>query len=167
MKRKKLYNIGDKAVYPGHGVGEIVSIEIKKIGGQELSFYILKILDSDLKIMVPTNNVKSTGMRDLINEEKIPEVYGILKNQDVKIDNVAWNKRFKDYNEKLKSGSIFEVAEVLRDLYVLKKTKELSFGEKRMYEMAINLISQEISIVKSTEKDEVIEEIESILEEGK
>ncbi len=163
---KEKYNIGDKAVYPGHGVGEIVSIEIKKIGGQELSFYILKILATDLKIMIPTNNVKSTGVRELIKENEIPEVYGILKQQDVKIDNIAWNKRFKDYNEKLKSGSIFEVAEVLRDLYVLKKTKELSFGEKRMYEMAINLISQEISIVKSLAQEDIIEEIESILKEG-
>ncbi len=160
------YKIGDKAVYPGHGVGEIISIEIKKIEGQELSFYIMKIIDSDLKIMIPTNNPKSAGIRDLIEEEKISKVYDILKEQDVRIDNVAWNKRFKDYNEKLKSGSIFEVAEVLRDLFVLKKRKELSFGEKRMYEMAINLLSQEISIVKSLEKDDIVEEIEKILQEG-
>ena len=166
MKVKEQFNIGDKAVYPGHGVGEIIAIEIKKIGNQELSFYIMKILDSDLKIMIPTNNVKSTGVRDLIKKDKIPKVYEILKEQDIKIDNVAWNKRFKDYNEKLKSGSIYEIAEVLRDLYVLKKTKELSFGEKRMYEMAINFISQEISIVKSTEREEIIEEIEAILQEG-
>ncbi len=160
------YKIGDKAVYPGHGVGEIISIEIKKIEGQELSFYIMKIIDSDLKIMIPTNNPKSAGIRDLIEEEKISKVYDILKEQDVRIDNVAWNKRFKDYNEKLKSGSLFEVAEVLRDLFVLKKRKELSFGEKRMYEMAINLLSQEISIVKSLEKDDIVEEIEKILQEG-
>ncbi len=160
------YKIGDKAVYPGHGVGEIISIEIKKIEGQELSFYIMKIIDSDLKIMIPTNNPKSAGIRDLIEEDKISKVYDILKEQDVRIDNVAWNKRFKDYNEKLKSGSLFEVAEVLRDLFVLKKRKELSFGEKRMYEMAINLLSQEISIVKSLEKDDIVEEIEKILQEG-
>ncbi len=160
------YKIGDKAVYPGHGVGEIISIEIKKIEGQELSFYIMKIIDTDLKIMIPTNNPKSAGIRDLIEVEKIPEVYGILREQDIKIDNVAWNKRFKDYNEKLKSGSLFEIAEVLRDLFVLKKRKELSFGEKRMYEMAINLLSQEISIVKSIEKEDIIEEIEKILQEG-
>ena len=160
------YNIGDKAVYPGHGVGEIISIEIKKIEGQELSFYIMKIIDTDLKIMIPTANPKSAGIRDLIEEKKIPEVYDILRHQDVKIDNIAWNKRFKDYNEKLKSGSLYEIAEVLRDLFVLKKRKELSFGEKRMYEMAINLLSQEISIVKSLEKDEIIEEIEKILQEG-
>ncbi len=160
------YKIGDKAVYPGHGVGEIISIEIKKIEGQELSFYIMKIIDSDLKIMIPTSNPKSAGIRDLIEEEKIPKVYDILKEQDVRIDNVAWNKRFKDYNEKLKSGSLFEIAEVLRDLFVLKKRKELSFGEKRMYEMAINLLSQEISIVRSLEKDDIIDEIEKILQEG-
>ena len=160
------YKIGDRAVYPGHGVGEIISIEIKKIEGQELSFYIMKIIDTDLKIMIPTANPKSAGIRDLIEEKKIPEVYDILRHQDVKIDNIAWNKRFKDYNEKLKSGSLYEIAEVLRDLFVLKKRKELSFGEKRMYEMAINLLSQEISIVKSLEKDEIIEEIEKILQEG-
>ena len=160
------YKIGDKAVYPGHGVGEIVAIEIKKIEGQKLSFYIMKIIDTDLKIMIPTNNPKGAGIRDLIEFEKIPEVYSILREQDVKIDNVAWNKRFKDYNEKLKSGSLYEVAEVLRDLFVLKKRKELSFGEKRMYEMAINLLSQEISIVKSLPKEDIIEEIENILQKG-
>ena len=160
------YEIGDKAVYPGHGVGEIESIESKKIGDEELSFYIMKILNSGLKIMVPVDNVNGTGMRDLIDEEEIPDIFSILKDRDVKIENVTWNKRFKDYNERLKSGSIFEVATVLRDLVVLAKTKDLSFGEKRMYEMAINLISQEIAFVKGENQERIIEEIEDILKEG-
>ena len=160
------YEIGDKAVYPGHGVGEIESIESKKIGDEELSFYIMKILNSGLKIMVPVDNVNGTGMRDLIDEEEIPDIFSILKDRDVKIENVTWNKRFKDYNERLKSGSIFEVATVLRDLVVLAKTKDLSFGEKRMYEMAINLISQEIAFVKGENQERIIEEIGDILKEG-
>ena len=160
------YNIGDKAVYPGHGVGEIEAIEIKKINDMELSFYIMKIINSGLKIMVPVDNIKGTGMRDLINEEDIENVLSILKERDIKIENITWNKRFKDYNERLKSGSIHEVATVLRDLVVLSKTKDLSFGEKRMYEMAVNLISQEISFVRQQPQKEVINNIEKILKEG-
>jgi CarD family transcriptional regulator len=160
------YEIGDKAVYPGHGVGEIEAIETKKINDMELSFYIMKIINSGLKIMVPVNNIKSTGMRDLIQEQDIEEVISILKERNYKIENITWNKRFKDYNERLKSGSIFEVASVLRDLVVLGKTKDLSFGEKRMYEMAVNLISQEISFVRNQSQSEVISELEKILKEG-
>jgi CarD family transcriptional regulator len=160
------YQIGDKAVYPGHGVGEIKAIESKKIGDMELSFYIMKILDSGLKIMIPIDNVETTGMRDLITEDEIDEVLSILKDRNVRIENVTWNKRFKDYNERLKSGSIYEVATVLRDLVVLGKTKDLSFGEKRMFEMAINLISQEIALVKGKAQDLIIEELKNILEEG-
>ncbi len=160
------YNIGDKAVYPGHGVGEIEAIETKKINDMELSFYIMKIINSGLKIMVPVNNIKGTGMRDLIDEDDIEKVLAILKERDIKIENITWNKRFKDYNERLKSGSILEVATVLRDLVILGKTKELSFGEKRMYEMAVNLISQEISFVKQQSQNEVISYIEKILKEG-
>ena len=160
------YNIGDKAVYPGHGVGEIEAIETKKINDMELSFYIMKIINSGLKIMVPVNNIKGTGMRDLIDEDDIEKVLSILKERDIKIENITWNKRFKDYNERLKSGSIQEVATVLRDLVILGKTKELSFGEKRMYEMAVNLISQEISFVKQQSQNEVISYIEKILKEG-
>ena len=160
------YHIGDKAVYPGHGVGEIEAIENKVINGETISFYIMRIIDSGLKIMVPTNNLKITGMRDLINEDEIRKVFSILKDQNVKIENITWNKRFKDYNERLKSGSIFEVASVLRDLVVLGKTKELSFGEKRMFEMAVNLISQEISFVTGSDQDEIIEKINKIIKEG-
>ncbi len=160
------YQIGDKAVYPGHGVGEIEAIEKKEIDGETLSFYIMRIIDSGLKIMVPTSNLKITGMRDLITEDEINKVFSILKDQDIKIENITWNKRFKDYNERLKSGSIYEVASVLRDLVVLSKTKELSFGEKRMFEMAINLISQEISYVTGSEQEDIVEKIKKILKEG-
>ncbi len=160
------YQIGDKAVYPGHGVGEIEAIEYKEINGEKLSFYIIRIIDTGLKVMVPINNVKCTGMRDLVKDEEVDKVYSILEEQDIKVENITWNKRFKDYNERLKSGSIFEVATVLRDLVVLSKTKELSFGEKRMYEMAINLISQEVSYVKKTDQDSVKKEINNILEKG-
>ena len=160
------YQIGDKAVYPGHGVGEIEAIEKKEINGETLSFYIMRIIDSGLKIMVPTSNLKITGMRDLITENEIKKVFSILKEQDIKIENITWNKRFKDYNERLKSGSIYEVASVLRDLVVLSKTKELSFGEKRMFEMAINLISQEISFVTDSNQEDIVEQIKKILKEG-
>ena len=160
------YQIGDKAVYPGHGVGEVEAIEYKEINGEKLSFYIIRIIDTGLKVMVPINNVKCTGMRDLVKDEEVDKVYSILKEQDIKVENITWNKRFKDYNERLKSGSIFEVATVLRDLVVLGKTKELSFGEKRMYEMAINLISQEVSFVKNIDRDSIKEEINNILEKG-
>lgn len=157
-----MYKVGEVAVYPGHGVGRIESIEEKEFSGTKQAFYIMKILDTDMTIMIPVDGVKNAGLRGVIDSCEVMRVYEILKDKKVIHDNAPWNRRYKEYMEKIKSGSIFEVAMVLRELYSLRVWKELSFGEKKMFEIARNLIKKELSISLDKEEEEVEGEIESI-----
>jgi len=141
-----LYQVADHAVYPGHGVGRIASIETKEILGTKHEFYSVQILETGMKIMIPAANIKKIGLRPLISKEEAIKVVEILKEKDVKIDTQTWNRRYRDYMEKIKTGSVFEIAEVLRDLYVLKVDKELSFGEKKMLDTAKNLLLKELNL---------------------
>ena len=140
------FKVGDHAVYPGHGVGKINSIESKEILGTIHMFYSVLILETGMKIMIPAANIKSVGLRPLISKEEAQKVVEILKDKNVKIDTQTWNRRYRDYMEKIKTGSVFEIAEVLRDLYVLKVDKELSFGEKKMLDTAKNLLLKELNL---------------------
>jgi CarD family transcriptional regulator len=158
------FRVGDKAVYPAHGVGVIERIENKEISGTVLSFYVLRILDSDMTIMVPTARAPTVGLRRLIGPEKVDKVYKIFQKQDVIIDTTTWNRRYREYMEKIKTGSVFEIAEVMRDLYVLKKTKTLSFGERKMLDTARNLLVKELALAKSTNEDDVEKKIRSYFE---
>ena len=139
------FRVGDKAVYPGQGVGEVLGIEHKEIAGQRQSFYVLKILENNMKIMIPINKVGSVGLRDIISEEEVAEVYSILRTKTVAVDSTTWNRRYREYMEKIKTGSVFEIAEVLRDLSLLKNGKELSFGERKMLDHARSLLVREIA----------------------
>ena len=123
-----MFEIGDYAVCPGHGVGQIVDMEVKEIGEQTLSFYMVKIIANGMTVMVPTSS--KDGIRKLVNSDEIDSVYKLLQDHDVKVDNSTWNRRYRDYMEKVKTGSLTEIADVLRSLYLLKSQKNLSFGEK-------------------------------------
>ena len=151
---------GDKAVYPAHGVGEVKAIETREISGNKQTFYILKILENGMTIMVPTQNVKSVGLREIIDEEQVEEVYEILSERDITVDNQTWNRRYREYMDKIKSGSVYEIAEVLRDLSLLKFEKELSFGERKMLDTARSLLVKELAIAQGIEEDEVLKEIQ-------
>lgn len=153
---------GDKAVYPAHGVGEVKSIETREISGNKQTFYILKILENGMTIMVPTQNVKSVGLREIIDEEQVDEVYEILCERDITVDNQTWNRRYREYMDKIKSGSVYEIAEVLRDLSLLKFEKELSFGERKMLDTARALLVKELAISQGIEENEVLGEIQTI-----
>lgn len=157
-----MFKVGDNAVYPAHGVGVIESIENKNISGKEHRFYILRILSNGMTIMIPTDNVGVVGLRDVIDLEEVSKVYEILKERDVEIENQTWNRRYRDYMEKIKSGSVFEVAGVLRDLFLLKLEKELSFGERRMLELARNLLIKELSVAKGSPEERIEEELRAI-----
>jgi len=150
-----MFNIGDVVVYPAHGVSEVESIEKREISGNSISFFILKVLDIQMTVMVPVTNVDNVGIRQLIDDEGIEKVLEILNQRSVPIDNQTWNRRYREYMEKIKSGSAFEIAEVLRDLNILKRGKELSFGERKMYDTAKTLLVNEISTSKKTDKKEV------------
>ena len=157
-----MFQIGDKAVYPGHGVGVIESIETKQISGRELMFYILRVLDNGMTIMIPRDTAGSVGLRGVIRKLEIPKVLQILKDRDVEIDNQTWNRRYREYMEKINTGSIYEIAEVLRDLHLLRTEKELSFGERKILDMAKNLLVKELAIVRNVRESDVLREIRTI-----
>lgn len=161
-KEKLPFKVGDMAVYPAHGVGEVKSIETREILGSKQAFYVLQILDSGMKIMVPTTNVSAVGLREIISESEVDDVYSILKERDVKIDNQTWNRRYREYMDKIKTGSVYEIAEVLRDLSLLKFQKELSFGERKMLDTAKNLLVKELAICEERDEEEIDEEIGEI-----
>ena len=156
------FNVGEKAVYPTHGVAEVVALENRDLGGKQISVYILKIMDSGMKLIVPTANAATVGLRELIPAKEVKEVYEILRSRDVPRDTQTWNRRSREYLEKIKTGSAFEIAEVLRDLCVLRQTKELSFGERRMLEAARVLIVRELAIAKGVTEAKITAEIDAI-----
>jgi len=157
-----MFKVGGVAVYPGHGVGKIESIEVKEFSGTKQAFYIMRILDTDMTIMIPVDGEKNAGLRGIVATGDVTKVYAILKDKNVPHDNAPWNRRYKEYMEKIKSGSIFEVATVLRELYSLKVGKELSFGEKKMFEIAKNLIKKELSFALRKKEEQIEMEIERI-----
>lgn len=158
------FKVGDKAVYPARGVAEIVSIEEKDIAGNRQRFYVLRLLDTDHKIMVPVLNALNIGLRKPISDKEIKEIFRILKVKEIQFDNQTWNRRYRGFMDKIKTGSVFEVAEVLRDLSRLKANKALSFGERQMLEKARGLIVKEIAVARGKSEDKVRSEIDSIFE---
>jgi CarD family transcriptional regulator len=161
---KPAFKVGDKAVYPAQGVAEVISIDEKDIAGQRQSFYVLRILDTNRKIMVPVNNAKNVGLRPPISEREIRAIFAILKEENIAFDNQTWNRRYRGFMDKIKTGSVFDVAEVMRDLYRLRAEKSLSFGERRMLETARALIVKEIAVARDKSEDTVQAEIEKIFE---
>ncbi len=157
-----LFSVGDKAVYPAQGVAEVICIEEKDIGGTRQRFYVLRILDTDRKIMVPVCNAASVGLRQVIGEEEIRDIFEILCEQSLPFDNQTWNRRYRGFMDKIKTGSIYDVAEVLRDLYRLKSDKPLSFGERRMLETARALIVKEVAIARGRTEEQIIAEIDAL-----
>jgi CarD family transcriptional regulator len=157
------FQVGDLAVYPAHGVGMIESIESRVINGEKHDFYIMKVLENNMLIMIPICNVESVGLRDIIDEKDIPKVFDVMRSKKESInDNQTWNRRYREYMEKIKTGSLFDVAEVFRDLSLLKLSKDLSFGERKLYDTAQALLVKELSTAKNADEKAVLSEIESI-----
>ncbi len=157
-----MFDVGDLAVYPAHGVGVIEKIESQEISGYRQDFYVMRILDNDMIIMIPKNNVNNVGLREIIGEGEVRKLYTILKKKDVVIDNQTWNRRYREYMDKIKTGSVFEVAEVYRDLLMLKVEKDLSFGERKMLDTARTLLVKEISLAKNIKEEQVEKDLERI-----
>ena len=157
-----MFKVGDLAVYPAQGVGLIEAIEYRDVMGCNQKFYIMKILGNGMKIMIPTDSTASVGLREIIPAEDIPKVYAILRNKEVTIDRQTWNKRYRDYLEKIKTGSVFEIASVLRDLFMLKVDKNLSFGERKMMDTAKSLLVKEISVASKSEETKIEQDLQTI-----
>ena len=152
--------IGQKAVYPAHGVAEVIGIESKEINTTVCSFYVLKVLATGMQILVPRDKADQVGLRPVATTSEIDEVFDILREKDVHIDKQTWNRRYRGFMEKIKTGSLYEVAEVYRDLYRLKSTKVLSFGERRMLDTARNLIVKELAVARKWSEERAEKELE-------
>ena len=161
-----MFSLYEKVVYPGHGVAEISRIIEKKVGSSTAKFFELKFLNKDMTILVPTNNLTSVGLRPLSTSKKINDVFKLLSEPTEKILNELaasnWNKRNKDYQCKLRTGNLYELCAIYRDLKYISTEKELSFGEKSLLQQTENLLAQEISIVKQVEEDAAIEHLRSL-----
>src|SRR5947199_6435469 len=154
------FTIGDKAVYPSQGVAEVIGIEKKEVYGKIQNFYVLRGVETGLRILVPTDKADQVGLRRVAGNDEIEEVMEILRDKDVHVDRQTWNRRYRGFMEKIKSGSLFEVAEVFRDLYRLKSSKVLSFGERKMLDNAKQLIVKELAVAKKWAEDKVEAELE-------
>lgn len=157
------FKVGDKAVYPAHGVAQITGIESREIAGQKKEFYILRILDTEMKLMIPTDGAKRAGLRDVITKNEAKKVIEILKDPSIAVTVQPWNKRYREYTEMLTSGSAFEVAKVLRDLHRVKEEKELSFSERRLLEQARNLVVTELALARKIDVAKVEKEVAAVL----
>ncbi len=161
-----MFQVGDLAVYPAHGVGKIESVESKEIAGAKQDFYIMRILETEMIIMIPVQNVDAVGLREIIKPKEVAKVYKILKKRDIPPDNQTWNRRYRDYMDKIKTGSVYEVSEVLRDLFLLKVLKDLSFGERKMLDTAQGLLVKELAIAMKTEEKKIEEKINKIFSQN-
>ena len=151
------FSIGDKVVYPNHGVGVIEQISSRTIGNQVEKFYLLKIKASSLKVMVPFHNVESVGLRRVVRNGEVQKIVEFLS--DGKCENAAdWKDRFKENSDKMRTGSLLDVAIVLKGLLLLGQTKSLSFREKKMLERTRYLLVSELAMSKNVEES-VIEDL--------
>ena len=159
-----MFKVGDMAVYPAHGVGVIERIENREISGCQEDFYVMRILETKMIIMIPSSNAANVGLREIIDQDEVSKIFSILKRRDISVDgNQTWNRRYREYMDKIKSGSVFEVAEVYRDLTTIKQDKELSFGERKMLDTARSLLVKEISLAKNMKEEDVERDIRSNL----
>jgi CarD family transcriptional regulator len=156
------FHVGDKAVYPGHGVAEITGVETREISGASMEFYVLRVLENSMKVMVPKRNADAVGLRRIVESTEVDEVYGVLRRRGEKISTATWNRRYREYMEKIKTGSLVEIATVLRDLCLLRSDKELSFGERKMLDTARSLLVQELALAQGAKEDSVATELDRI-----
>jgi CarD family transcriptional regulator len=155
-----MFNLGDHVVCPGHGVGQICSVETKELNGEQKNFYIIKVISNGMKVMIPVDSKE--GVRALMASIETNGVFELLKDQNVKVDMSTWNRRHREYTLKVKTGSLFEIADVLRQLLLLKMTKKLSFGERKMLDQCKELIVKEIALSTGSPEGSISEKIDSL-----
>ena len=154
-----MFNVGDKIVYPMHGAGVIDAIEEKDILGEKQAYYILK-MPGEVKVMVPTAKAEEVGVRNIVDKQSAEKVFKVLGQDETEMDK-NWNKRYRDNMDKMKSGDIYEVADVVRNLSFKQKEKGLSTGEKKMLNNAKQILISELVLAEHANKDEVEEQIEN------
>lgn len=151
-----MFNIGDKVVYPMHGAGIIESIEEKEILGKKRKYYILRLPLRNMKVMIPLDNVETMGLRDIISEKEVEQVLAVLNDDESKMPQ-NWNRRYRANMDKIKSGDIYEVAIVVRNLMLRDREKGLSTGERKMLNNAKQILVSELVLVNDADEVSVEE----------
>jgi CarD family transcriptional regulator len=159
-----LYKVGDKVVYPHHGAGTVVKKESRTVLGQKREYMTIKILHNDMTVNVPTENADAVGLRKVIDEQMVNKVLKALTGGGTQMPK-NWNRRFKHNRDKMKTGDIFELAEVVRNLAQRDQEKGLSTGEKQMFSKAKRILASELMYAKGMEEEEAREFLEEVLEE--
>jgi len=161
---KLQFKLGDKAVHPKHGVGEITAVDERELGGTRAVFYVLKILDNGMKVMVPANAAAAGGLRSIMSSKEADAVLDTMRAREVAVDVQPWSRRFRAYTEMVQSGSPHEVAKVLRDMHRLKFDKDLSFGERHLLDRAKSLLMKELAFAKKVPEEKLAAEVASIFQ---
>ena len=160
-----LFEVGETVVYPHHGAATIEEIKTRVVKGEERMYLRLQVAQGDLTIEVPADNVEMVGVRDVVDEEGLQEVISVLQAQDAE-EASNWSRRFKANTEKLASGDVLKVAEVVRDLWRREQGKGLSAGEKRMLSKARQVLSSEVALARDIDEDAAEAELDRLLAEG-
>jgi len=161
---KMQFKLGDKAVHPKHGVGEITAVDERELGGTRAIFYVLRILDNGMKIMVPANAAAAGGLRSIMSAKEADAVLDTMRAREVAVDVQPWSRRFRAYTEMVQSGLPHEVAKVLRDMHRLKFDKDLSFGERHLLDRAKSLLMKELAFAKKVPEEKLAAEVASIFQ---
>jgi CarD family transcriptional regulator len=156
------YCIGDNVVYPHHGAGKVLKKELKKVLGEEREYLTIKILHNDMTVMVPCENAARAGLRRVIDDEAVARVLAVLRD-DVSQMPKNWNRRFKHNRDKIKTGDVYELAEVVRNLAIRESEKGLSTGEKQMYTRAKKILASELMYALEMDEVEAEEHLDSVI----
>jgi len=159
------FEIGDSVVYPHHGAGKVLRKELKDVLGERREYLTIKILHNDMTVMVPTENAALAGLRRVIDEETVKKVLAVLQDECSEMPK-NWNRRFKHNRDKIKTGDIYELAEVVRNLAIRESEKGLSTGEKQMFTRAKKILASELMYALEMNEDEVEHHIYSLLAES-
>jgi CarD family transcriptional regulator len=164
-EEERLYKVGDKVVYPHHGAGTVVKKESRKVLGQEREYLTIKILHNDMTVNVPTENAERVGLRKVIDEDMVVRVLDVLNGDGTRMPK-NWNRRFKHNRDKMKTGDIFELAEVVRNLSLRDQEKGLSTGEKQMFVKAKKILASELMYAKGLDEDAAGNWLDDVLAEA-
>ncbi len=156
-----MFEIGDKIVYPMHGAGTIVGIEEKEVLGEKKKYYIMQLPIGEMKVMIPLDKVDEIGLRGVIDSSVVEEIYRLLKGEKSEMSQ-NWNRRYRANMEKIKTGDIYEVTEVVRNLTLRDQEKGLSTGEKKMLNNARQILISELVLAEDSDEEEIEAAIEEI-----
>ncbi|HCX04569.1 MAG: CarD family transcriptional regulator [Tissierellales bacterium] len=160
-----MYRLGDKIVYPMHGAGVIESVEEKEVLGEKKKYFIIKMPVNEMKLMIPVDNVENIGVRKIISNSEVEEVFDILR-EDSSLNKMNWNKRYRANMDRMKSGDIFEVARIVRSLTYRDQEKGLSTGEKKMLSNAKQILISELILAEDSSSEEIESRIDKIISEN-